>query len=1120
MPSRLPAWFAAANNDRIVDAQHLLEECAGARNEAGETALMIAARLGFCDLVQLLSSTEANYVSPSGRTALMIAAEANQPQTCVLLLHEKDITLSDGQDALTLAVGVSAKDALMAMGPHFPVRRTDDGMSPLDMAVQAGNSDAVRILLATQRYTREDLDIAESHLDASSEIQMLLLNARAAIADSHRDSLATDLIIQDGVEPAVRTEPVRNEPSSEMLLTYAHSMTDSERSSMLFELTNLLQHQFAMMDNTTPASESAHDQFIQCILQTLTSKAPIAPPAQPSRDDPVVSDLETKIEELQQKNQDLDTANRRLIESLAEARETIDRLLSEKEDSTGKSQQGSGSRPATLSMEAEDTAHLQDRDARERKLIRMYQQQIEEIRQKAAEDIGAMQEESRRLQADLEKLAMETNESQRNATILQYNASQYQRELQELRDTVSYQQTENRALATAVKLLQSENTVDPTGQLEGTARLSDEVYVLKQECEMLRSRLRQTSNQLTTLIGPLNAPLESVEMRQIIDLAIRSSSEDVTGLFQQSNGIFTVASLLQCIARLQEEIVALQTMGDISLSPEQKAVSPRDFLPRQLQQQRSKTDTSVHMAVEPSYEQEDVPSIPPEPHPGSVQPDLFVRAADFVDIYPTESSPSGRAHSVGVLHLHDLEHSYSRSTNPRGLEVTFDKPDVELGSRASSKGSKIRSPNSNSGSSSLRNGSPASRTVSPRSVSRKPRAIASVPTRNKSPRLAGPMGVYGPQVSVKGGMQRLASPRLRRGTGGKVLKTFGSQLGQSSNVPDVIDMSRALQLNERAELENSSLEYKGTTPLIDAVLEGDNARIPDLMCYAGLLNSDGITALMIAAMRNNCDAIRLLVEAEAGIKSTQGFLAIRFALMRGYFEAAEILTPYEARKHVEISRKGNRHTELMRAVEEDNIVDIWSLARIQGGLQDEDGRTALMRAAQTGNYEACRILYELESGIKTPSGETSLMIAASANFLKSATILSLRESTMRDEEGVTALMRAAQNNNVAIVKLLMYKEAGLQDSSGRTALMYAAKHKYVEVVRLLASLEAGLQMLSRTEKSGKTALIIAVRRGSLACARILTSYERGIKDAAGRLPISYARTTEMRDVLSGSARRK
>lgn len=1113
MPSRLPTWFAAAKNNRIADTRHLLEECAGARDEAGETALMIAARLGFCDLVQLLSSVEANYVSPSGRTALMIAAEANQPQTCVLLLHEKDVILSDGQDALGLAVSVSAKDALMAMGPHFPIRRTAEGLSPLDLAVQAGNSDAVRILLATQRYTREDLDIAETHLDTSSEIQMLLMNARAAIADSHRDSLATDLNIQDRAETAIHMEQSHGEPSSEMLLTYAHNMTDGERSSMLFELTNLLQHQFAMLDTNTPAPESAHDQFIQCILQTLTSKTPVAPPAVESYKDGVLSDLEAKIEELQQKNQDLDTANRRLIESLTEARETIDRLLAEKEDPAGKNPQGSESNPSTLPIEAED------RDEREQKLIRMYQQQIEEIRQKAAEDIGAMREESRRLQADLEKLAVETNESQRNATILQYNASQYQRELQELRDTVSYQQTENRALATAVKLLQSENTVDPTGQLEETARLSDEMYVLKQECEMLRSRLRHTSNQLTTLIGPSNAPLESVEMRQIIDLAIRSGTEDVTGLFQQSNGIFTVTSLLQCIARLHEEIIALQT-SDISLTPEQKAVSPRDFLPNQSQQQRSRTDTTVRIPVEPSYEQDDVPSIPPEPHPGSVQPDLFVRAADFVDIYPTDSSPGGRAQSVGVLHLRDLEHSYSRSTNPRGLEVTFDKPDVELGSRASSKGSKVRSTSSHSGSPALRNGSPAPRIVSPRSSSKKPRAIASVPARNKSPRLAGPMAIYGPQATVKGGMQRLASPRLRRGTGGKAIKTFGSQLGQSSTVPDIVDMSRALQLNDRAELENSCLEYKGTTPLIDAVLEGDNGRIPDLMCYAGLLNSDGITALMIAAMRNNCDAIRLLVEAEAGIKSTQGFLAIRFALMKGYFEAAEILTPYEGRRHVEISRKGNRHTELMRAVEEDDIVDIWSLARIQGGLQDEDGRTALMRAAQTGNYEACRILYELESGIKTPSGETSLMMAASANYLKSATILSLRESTMRDEEGVTALMRAAQNNNIAIVKLLMYKEAGLQDSNGRTALMYAAKHKYVEVVRLLANLEAGLQMLSRTEKSGKTALIIAVRRGSLACARVLASYERGIKDTAGRLPINYARSAEMRDVLSGSARRK
>lgn len=49
-----------------------------------------------------------------------------------------------------------------------------------------------------------------------------------------------------------------------------------------------------------------------------------------------------------------------------------------------------------------------------------------------------------------------------------------------------------------------------------------------------------------------------------------------------------------------------------------------------------------------------------------------------------------------------------------------------------------------------------------------------------------------------------------------------------------------------------------------------------------------------------------------------------------------------------------RYTELMQAIEENRLLDAWSLSRVQAGLRDPLGRTALMLAAQRGSVSAIR----------------------------------------------------------------------------------------------------------------------------------------------------------------------
>lgn len=130
-----------------------------------------------------------------------------------------------------------------------------------------------------------------------------------------------------------------------------------------------------------------------------------------------------------------------------------------------------------------------------------------------------------------------------------------------------------------------------------------------------------------------------------------------------------------------------------------------------------------------------------------------------------------------------------------------------------------------------------------------------------------------------------------------------------------------------------------------------------------------MTALMIAAMRNNLEAAQLLVEYEKGLTTADGSTALCLALLKGNMPVAKFLTPYEGLDFSHVSSKGRRFTELMQAADEDNIVAVWCLIPHQGGLRDEEGFTALMYAVQAGHYEVARILYELEDVCETSMGK-------------------------------------------------------------------------------------------------------------------------------------------------------
>lgn len=273
------------------------------------------------------------------------------------------------------------------------------------------------------------------------------------------------------------------------------------------------------------------------------------------------------------------------------------------------------------------------------------------------------------------------------------------------------------------------------------------------------------------------------------------------------------------------------------------------------------------------------------------------------------------------------------------------------------------------------------------------------------------------------------------------------------------------------------------TPLMLAVLQDDLEGVRANLKYSGHRLADGTTAMMLAASENRTDAIKLLLPKEARMRRQDGATALSLALAQNNIEAAQLLVELEGIDTSTINRSGTRKTELMTAAEENDLVSVYCLIPLQGGLRDADGRTALMYAADAGRFEAARLLREKEAKIQSRHGET-------------------------------ALMRATQRGFLEIVRLLYDREWGLYDSEGTTALMIAARFNRPEIVSLLIDREAGM-VTKRVHEFGLgfSALMTAAYYGSIECVRLLLPKEEGIKQPNGRNALSYANSDEVWNLI-------
>ncbi|XP_025157135.1 protein TANC2 isoform X3 [Harpegnathos saltator] len=312
---------------------------------------------------------------------------------------------------------------------------------------------------------------------------------------------------------------------------------------------------------------------------------------------------------------------------------------------------------------------------------------------------------------------------------------------------------------------------------------------------------------------------------------------------------------------------------------------------------------------------------------------------------------------------------------------------------------------------------------------------------------------------------------------------------------------------------NHITEYLGSAPALCMYAHEGSVEMVSLLLEFGadveLTNSQGCTALSLAAARGHCDVVRRLAAAGAslGHADMAGQCPLVHAARHGrlsvvgYLLACDWVVPAsEAQGH-----KGaeGRPVETGR---------------------EEAAQQAVVAAASQGHEAVVEYLLDMAEVIvdrpDTLIGETALTIAAANGSTATVSALSARGAnpTVVNAKGLSPLMLAAREGHwgtaerllqgvLSVSKDIVSDDASSlleqRDLAGRTALMFAASEGHTNLIELL--LDKG-SILETRDKDGLTALCWACVRGRIAAVQILLDRGADVStnDNTGRTPLDLA----------------
>lgn len=261
------------------------------------------------------------------------------------------------------------------------------------------------------------------------------------------------------------------------------------------------------------------------------------------------------------------------------------------------------------------------------------------------------------------------------------------------------------------------------------------------------------------------------------------------------------------------------------------------------------------------------------------------------------------------------------------------------------------------------------------------------------------------------------------------------------------------------------LDISEPTRLIEDAARGNEADVKALLVASekpDQANSQGITALMVAARKGQLGVMQLLLSAHANVASVdeQGSTALHYAVLGNQARAAELLLQYHAPVDV---KDGFDLTPLMLATRFADYTTVKALIRGKANVKitDENGWTALLFAVSRGDGDIFDIVSDATNDFQIQDNNGDGLVMVAIQYKQPAILRRLIDlhapTDVPNKNRITPLRLAIENGDVEAVQMLagtVSINEKLPD--GRSPLMLAIDLRQKEVAGLLLSLKPDL----------------------------------------------------------------